>query len=301
MEESEVWAKASHHNDVIFQDNDFEVFVDADGSTHNYKEVELNARNATWNLWLNRPYRDGGHENSTRVDPKYGFDMLSSGMRSAVYVKGHINDPAERLHYWTAELALPLSELARYSQAKDPPVPTSFWRINFSRVEWPVRVVSDRDTGKQFYEKESGLSEENWTWSAQFAVDMHRPEWWGYLHFRPQNESPPVTKDNNETVPLDPEWGVRYVSFQYYYAQHAFYDATGTYTSRLEHLLPFYASREAILCTNVLDVSASEKSFHARIRLRGHASVSEFVARIDENGYIVVEKGSSPVAIAAVE
>uniref|UniRef100_A0AAV1U5I6 Uncharacterized protein n=1 Tax=Peronospora matthiolae TaxID=2874970 RepID=A0AAV1U5I6_9STRA len=116
---------------------------------------------------------------------------------------------AERLHYWTAELALPLSELARYSQAKVPPVSTSFWRINFSRVEWPVRVVSDRDTGKQVYEKESGLSEENWTWSAQFAVDMHRPEWWGYLYFRPRHESPPLTEDSNETVPLDPEWGVR--------------------------------------------------------------------------------------------
>ncbi|EGZ29995.1 hypothetical protein PHYSODRAFT_388694, partial [Phytophthora sojae] len=93
LEETEVWANVSKRNDVIFHDNDFEVFVDADGSTHNYKEFELNARNATWNLWLNRPYRDGGHENSTRVDPQYGFDMLNSGMRSAVFVKGQINDP----------------------------------------------------------------------------------------------------------------------------------------------------------------------------------------------------------------
>lgn len=93
LEETTVWANVSQRNDVIFRDNDFEVFVDPDGSTHNYKEFELNARNATWNLWLNRPYRDGGHENSTRVDPQHGFDMLGSGLRSAVYVKGYINDP----------------------------------------------------------------------------------------------------------------------------------------------------------------------------------------------------------------
>jgi hypothetical protein len=93
VEETEVWANVSRRNEVIFHDNDLEVFVDADGSTHNYKEFELNARNASWNLWLNRPYRDGGHENSTRVDPQHGFDMLGSGMRSAVFVKGRINDP----------------------------------------------------------------------------------------------------------------------------------------------------------------------------------------------------------------
>ena len=32
---------------VIFHDNDFEVFVDADGSNHNYKEFEMNALNQT--------------------------------------------------------------------------------------------------------------------------------------------------------------------------------------------------------------------------------------------------------------
>ena len=33
---------------VIFHDNDFEIFVDADGSNNNYKEFEMNALNQTW-------------------------------------------------------------------------------------------------------------------------------------------------------------------------------------------------------------------------------------------------------------
>ena len=45
----------------MFDDNDFEVFVDPDGSTHNYKEFEINARNTTWSLMLNKPYIDSGH------------------------------------------------------------------------------------------------------------------------------------------------------------------------------------------------------------------------------------------------
>lgn len=93
VEETAVWANVSARNSVVFADNDFEVFVDADGSTHNYKELEVNAVNTTWNLSLNRPYRDGGHENSTRVDPAFGFDMFGKGLQSAVFMKGTPNDP----------------------------------------------------------------------------------------------------------------------------------------------------------------------------------------------------------------
>jgi hypothetical protein len=93
LEEDSVWANVTRRNDVVFHDNDLEVFVDADGTTHNYKEVEVNALNTTWNLWLDRPYRNGGHENSTRVDPAFGFDMVGKGMCSAVFVPSNVNDP----------------------------------------------------------------------------------------------------------------------------------------------------------------------------------------------------------------
>ncbi|KAG7401040.1 hypothetical protein PHYBOEH_003235 [Phytophthora boehmeriae] len=304
LEETEVWANVSKRNDVIFRDNDFEVFVDADGSTHNYKEFEVNARNTTWNLWLNRPYRDGGHENSSRVDPDYGFDMLSSGMRSAVYIKGRLGDPSERLHDWTVEIALPLAQLALHSKATVPPIANSFWRINFSRVEWPVRVITD-STGKQHYEKELGLSEENWVWSSQYAVDMHRPEWWGYLQFRPRGEAPPESIDTNKVVSLDPEWGVRYVSFQFYYAQHAFYNITGEYASTMDKLRPFFAFAEAFQCSMLFDIQASKDTFHARIGVKKNASdgvdADGFIASIRDDGNIVVKKLHRTSAVATVK
>ena len=50
-----------------------EVFVDADGSNQFYKEFEINALNATWDLTLNRPYADDGYENSTRTFGKKGW------------------------------------------------------------------------------------------------------------------------------------------------------------------------------------------------------------------------------------
>ena len=39
---------------LVFLDNDFEVFTDPDGSTHFYKEFEINAINTTWDLELNK-------------------------------------------------------------------------------------------------------------------------------------------------------------------------------------------------------------------------------------------------------
>ena len=60
MEEPHVWATLTDHDCVIFQDNDFEVFIDPDGDNHEYYELEVNALNTTWDLRLVKPYRDGG-------------------------------------------------------------------------------------------------------------------------------------------------------------------------------------------------------------------------------------------------
>jgi hypothetical protein len=131
---------------VIFHDNDFEVFIDASGTTHFYKEFEMNALNATWDLQLNRAYDDGGGENSSRVFGPAGWDYeLPVGrpatLHSAVYVHGSVNNPAVGSSYWSAEIAFPLSKLVENTPAQLPIRPGTFWRINFSRVQWAVQVV----------------------------------------------------------------------------------------------------------------------------------------------------------------
>merc|ERR1712123_499947 len=82
LEETQIWASISHtchcvddqNDQVIFHGNDFEIFIDTDGSNHNYKEFEINAANQTWDLLLNKPYGDGGFENSSRVFGSEGFE-----------------------------------------------------------------------------------------------------------------------------------------------------------------------------------------------------------------------------------
>src|ERR1017187_583847 len=50
LEEPHVWANQTMHDSVIFQDNDFEVFIDPNGDNHLYGEFEMNALNTTWDL-----------------------------------------------------------------------------------------------------------------------------------------------------------------------------------------------------------------------------------------------------------
>jgi hypothetical protein len=48
----------------------------------------MNAINTTWDLALNRPYGDGGTEDSRRVDPEGGWTMLPP-----LYCEAHVNGP----------------------------------------------------------------------------------------------------------------------------------------------------------------------------------------------------------------
>lgn len=166
MQEPHVWATLTEHDSVIFQDNDFEVFIDPDGDAAAYFEFEINALNTTWDLFLPQAYRDGGS-----ADNSWETNALS-----AVHIKGTLNDPRDIDEAWTVEIAFPWECFAEGGQPI-PPGEGDVWRINFSRVQWPIEIVEGK------YVKPEGCKEDNWVWSPQGVVDMHQPEQWGYLVF----------------------------------------------------------------------------------------------------------------------
>jgi hypothetical protein len=168
LEEPHVWGTLTEHDSVIFHDNDFEVFLDPDGDNHNYVELEINALNTTWDLLLPKPYRDGGPAVN-------GFEL--HGLQTAVWVDGTANDPSDEDRGWTVEIAIPWSAIRDVAGCPCPPSAGDHWRINFSRVQWEHTVQDGR------YIKIPGKPEDNWVWSPQGVIDMHRPERWGILHF----------------------------------------------------------------------------------------------------------------------
>jgi hypothetical protein len=141
--------------------------------------LELNAFNTTWDLLLPRSYRGGGPAIN-------GFEL--AGLKTATRVDGAINDPLMGSKGWSTEIAIPWKAFDAICRTSLPPAERDQWRINFSRVEWKVDVIDGK------YSKRKGLPEDNWVWSPQGVVDMHRPEQWGFLQFTRQ-ASGPVTVD----------------------------------------------------------------------------------------------------------
>jgi hypothetical protein len=202
ISEPHIWAKLVKRDTVIYNDNDFEVFIDPNGDNHEYYELEMNARNTVWDLFLPKPYKDGG----TAVD-----SWNIEGLKSAVNIKGTLNDPSDEDSCWTVEIAMPWKSLGVYAHKQIPPTEGDQWRVNFSRVEWTTRVEGGA------YVKVKDLPEDNWVWSPQWVVDMHRPEMWGYVQF---TRKPAGTV----TIVADPSWDARVALMRVYYAQRAFFE-----------------------------------------------------------------------------
>lgn len=173
IHDPQVWAYIKKHDQIVFLDNDFEVFVSPSNSTHQYFEMEFNARNTVFDLFLNKPYRNNGN-------PLFGWNP--QGLRSAVKIQGTLNNPHDVDKGWTIEIAIPYRSISLGNDIQTP-VDGSLWRINFSRVEWDTKVVEGKYV-KLKDDKGNNLPEHNWVWSPQGVINMHYPERWGYLQFR---------------------------------------------------------------------------------------------------------------------
>lgn len=174
LEEPHLWATLTERDAVIYQDDDFEVFIDPDGDTYNYYEIEINAFGTVWDLFLVRPYRDGGPAITA-------WDI--TGLRSAVALGGTINDPSDRDAGWTVELAIPWHVLAEAAPGQRLPRDGETWRFNFSRVDWDLDVVHGQYEKRRNPDSGRPFAEHNWVWSPQGAVNMHLPERWGSVSF----------------------------------------------------------------------------------------------------------------------
>ncbi len=214
LEEPHVWGTLTRHDSVIFQDNDFEIFIDPDGDNQEYYEIEINALNTEWDLFLKKAYRDGGPAINEWEIP---------GLKTAVHVSGTLNDLTDTDTSWSVEFAIPWKALAEYAHRPAPPRDGDQWRVNFSRVEWRHEIVNGQ------YHKVPNTREDNWVWSPQGVVDMHRPERWGYVQFS-------TAAPGQAAYRPDPAGPIRDRLMQVYYAQRAFFDKNKRWATILAEL-----------------------------------------------------------------
>ncbi len=243
LEEPHVWGTLRQHDSVIFKDNDFEVFIDPDGDNHLYGELELNALNTTWDLLLSKPYKDQGKA----ID---AWEI--TGLRTAVHVDGTLNDPSDTDRGWSVEIAWPWKSLLELTNRPIPPADGDQWRINFSRVEWEHSIVAGQ------YRKVKGKREENWVWSPQGVIDMHRPETWGYLQFS-------TGTPGSVAFRPDPVGPARHTLHRVYYAQKAFFMRHGRFATTLKELQLDALQKERFA---PIKLQVTDHDFEASLKLR---------------------------------
>ena len=187
LEEPHLWATLAERDAILYREHDFEVFIDPDGDALNYYELEINALGTEFDLFLPRPYNRKGKAN-------VGWDMV--GLRTAVALDGTLNDPSDEDLGWAVEIAIPWSalkppegggvattlEAGRHAPGTGPR-PGDEWRINFSRVQWPVEQVPGGYRRAHEPGPEDRHPEHNWVWSPQGKINMHIPEMWGIVRF----------------------------------------------------------------------------------------------------------------------
>jgi hypothetical protein len=222
LEEPHLWATYDQRDMVIFHENDFEIFIDPDGDTHHYYELEINALGTIWDLILTRPYRDGGQ-------PIDAWDV--KGLKSAVHLNGTLNNPGDKDKSWSIELAFPWSVLEELAPHPGPPNNNEIWRVNFSRVQWQTEAEDNGYKKKKDPSTGAALPEHNWVWSPQGAIAMHQPETWGFVQFSNTpfgKRARYIGQPNLEAI----RWQLR----QLYYKQKDWHKANGTYTDNAKQL-----------------------------------------------------------------
>jgi hypothetical protein len=119
-EDPDVWGTLMKRDDPIYNEEVVEIFIDANGDGRTYNEIEVSPNNTVFDAYF--PARRQGMDTS-----------WDSGVKTAVRVRGTINDPSDRDEGWSVEMAIPIQRLAEVPHI--PPRRGDRWRFNLYRLE----------------------------------------------------------------------------------------------------------------------------------------------------------------------
>lgn len=201
--EPNVRAGLAERDSLVWTENDLEVFI---GGEDCYYEFEINALGTVYEvfyIWQDALKKGSRFDlpefdlRERRVDVLGGFqdamrygrhprgarwaflDWDLPGLRTAVQVRGTLNDPSDVDEGWTAEIAFPWSGMKRLAGRRPlPPRDGDVWRLDFSRFELL---------------ESSGLTVEphpGWALNKHGVYDSHVPECFSFVHF---SSAPPRT------------------------------------------------------------------------------------------------------------
>lgn len=151
VESKNVEGTITQHDGPLYEQDVVEMFIDPDGDSQNYLELEWNCLNTSLD------FRYAGVR--TGMDEAW----KPKGMRSAVKVQGTANKSSDIDTGMTLEVAIPWSDIQEWSKAAMPPKVGEKLKVNFYRIDYP--------------------SEELMAWAPTGVADFHKPDKFGQLLF----------------------------------------------------------------------------------------------------------------------
>lgn len=125
-EDPDVWGSLKNKDDPIYNEDVAEVFFDANGDGATYNELQVSPHNVNFDAAFV----------ARRSDLPTAMKW-ESGMKTAVKVRGTIDDDSDRDEGWSAEMAIPIANLNQVPHV--PPQKGDVWRFNAYRLEHYVR------------------------------------------------------------------------------------------------------------------------------------------------------------------
>ncbi len=125
-EDPDVWGSLRNKDDSIYNEDVVEVFLDADADGKTYNELQVSPHNVNFDASF-----------VARRSDLPAAMKWESGMKSAVFVKGTLDDDSDTDEYWTAEMQIPIANLTSVPHV--PPVKGDRWRFNAYRLEHIAR------------------------------------------------------------------------------------------------------------------------------------------------------------------
>ncbi|MDR1201174.1 MAG: carbohydrate-binding family 9-like protein [Tannerellaceae bacterium] len=212
MEEPQIRADMTVHDSPLYLNNNFEFFFNPTNDTHNYVEYEVNALGTEWDLFLTKPYRDGGLAFSN-------WEFM--GMKSAVHINGTLNNPDDMDTSWSVEIFLPWQSVYQLKPGKNKPEAGEQIRANFSRAEWEENEKDGDKKGNDYF----------WAWAPSNVKNIHMPEFWGFIQLSDRQAG-----TGEETFIKHPDEETKWILRNLYYRQNQYYKAFGEYATSLADL-----------------------------------------------------------------
>lgn len=130
----DIWATKTQRDDFLWEEEVVEVFIDPEGDGLNYYEFQVNPLGTEIDLLIPDAVEGVKHG-------KRNAEWNCQGWRSAVQVRGTVNQRDDKDSGWTAEMAIPWSGMPHPAQLR--PNLNVAWRINLYRIERPSGKEGD--------------------------------------------------------------------------------------------------------------------------------------------------------------